>query len=243
MPIPVSYPDDTRPKILFIHIPKCGGLSLYQAFEQIVSPDRCIRFGDNASIVAFYSMREEDFQDYSLVSGHLPFPHFVQKGAAKGRIIVSTVRHPIDRIISAYHYVKNSSHPDHSRFKNINFDQYIDEVIHDPRQRNMQCFLLSGLPDFLATKSVIEEFYSCVCRLESLDLMKEYFYTRFGARLKIPHSNKTETKPVKNSEGNLHGRMIEANCNEDLKLYNYIKDIEHDFSGSKSKGLQPARIS
>lgn len=83
-----------RNKLLFIHIPKCGGDTINQALR--VAGDEPFLFVEDGSI---------------LVNGHTPqhltWREFLAAGwqTPPDFRVAALVRHPIDRVLSAYRYV------------------------------------------------------------------------------------------------------------------------------------------
>jgi hypothetical protein len=111
--------------IYFAHIPKAGGESIKALFYEAFGFHNCLKvwdetFGGDVSAENFPSFNSEDFKAYPAIIGHLPYRDFcrnvnanelLQKGDIK---IVTTVRDPIDRIISLFNFMRvNERHPQH----------------------------------------------------------------------------------------------------------------------------------
>jgi len=116
--------------IYFPHIPKAGGQTLLQAFDRAFGFKKCIkvwdpRFGADVSPKDFADLDNEKFEGISAIVGHLSLSNFLANSYAKrefekGNVkIVTSVRDPIKRIISAYNYMAlYQKHPHHENIKN-----------------------------------------------------------------------------------------------------------------------------
>ena len=60
--------------LIFVHIPKTAGLSLYHELASQIKP--AIRFGDQNSKKQFAQLSFGDLQQYRFISGHIAFSEF-----------------------------------------------------------------------------------------------------------------------------------------------------------------------
>ena len=119
------------PLVFFPHIPKAGGQTLIQGFYEAFGAEKCIKvwdpnFGADIDPAEFRNLSPDRFKGMSAVVGHLPVENFFENAYARGRFdsgrvrILTSVRHPIQRIISLYNYIAHSEqHPSHEEVRNI----------------------------------------------------------------------------------------------------------------------------
>ncbi len=111
--------DKSKPrKILFDHLPKCGGSSLNKYLKSNYSGKKTFIIDSknpHKSLSLFKLKQEGDRHAYDLVTGHLG-NHLLEYVDPES-IKITVLRDPIERIVSHYYYAKNR--PDH----------YLHEVI------------------------------------------------------------------------------------------------------------------
>jgi len=105
---------ERRPALIFLHIPKCGGNSFLD-FLKFNLPAGAA-FDVNLGLQYARRLRELEGLDEAerlqlqFVSGHLPWG--VHEWLPQGGEYVTLLRHPVDRIVSHYCFVKeNPKHP------------------------------------------------------------------------------------------------------------------------------------
>ncbi|BBO26357.1 hypothetical protein AltI4_07450 [Alteromonas sp. I4] len=123
--------------IFFPHIPKAGGETLKQLFYWAFGKEKCLKiwdpaFGADYSVTQLVNEKDISFDSYSAIIGHLTFEEFLSVGSLNkmylnGDIkVLSSVRDPIDRLISLYNYVcVNSKHPNHLHMRSLNPLEFI----------------------------------------------------------------------------------------------------------------------
>ena len=151
--------------IYFPHIPKAGGTTLKQQFFRAFGNRNCLkvwnpRFGADVSPDEFKSVDSQTLKNKKAVIGHLPVSLFLENQYARSAFeagevkIITSVRNPIDRVISLYNYVShNRKHPNHLAMKTKSPIDFISE-----QKRNFQYHFLEfpnagGLEDIY--KSVV----------------------------------------------------------------------------------------
>lgn len=88
---------DSR-RALFLHIPKTAGTSLKQHLFHRYAADDCLMDPGGKALL------EADFEQYSLVAGHLDFD-YVSRYRVPPLVLVC-LRQPVERALSAYYYQK-----------------------------------------------------------------------------------------------------------------------------------------
>jgi hypothetical protein len=97
-----SYKPINKDKILvFIHIPKTAGISLYNIFLHVFGKEKLSPFLQSLLIMPFYLPFK-----YEVLWGHFLFDH-LQYLPVKEKIIMSFVRDPVQRLWSNYNFLKN----------------------------------------------------------------------------------------------------------------------------------------
>jgi predicted RNA binding protein YcfA (HicA-like mRNA interferase family) len=146
----VCHPPATHPrKILFDHLPKCGGSTLTAYLEEHY-PRASIYSIDGLnpveSVMQFKGLHRQDRYGYSLIAGHLAneLIDFADPACLK----VTILRDPVERIVSHYFYARNDSrHYLHSiiHSSKMSLDCYVGSDISD-ELRNWYTTHFSGLP-------------------------------------------------------------------------------------------------
>ncbi len=102
--------------VYFPHIPKTGGQTILHGFYKTFGFKKCIKvwnpdFGADVSPKNFPYLNSKQFEGISAVVGHLSLSQFLKnrytkKEFERGNVkILTSVRDPIERILSLYNYV------------------------------------------------------------------------------------------------------------------------------------------
>lgn len=141
-------PHNRPRKILFDHLPKCGGSTLNTYLESHY-PKRKIYTVDgrypSESVKIFKEFNEKKRHEFSLIKGHLSneLIHYTDPSCIK----ITVLRDPVDRIISHYFYVKRT--PVHYLYSKVNnsamsLEDYVSSNLSDELQ-NYYVSHFSGL--------------------------------------------------------------------------------------------------
>lgn len=115
------------PRIIYIHVPKCGGSSFGAALRlRHIASQATIRLGrgdpalqGEARILSDYARRQDDLRHRitagkRVIAGHVQYDPDLHDGAASGYRFVTLLRDPVDRFVSHYHYLQRR-HPNPAR--------------------------------------------------------------------------------------------------------------------------------
>jgi len=239
------------PVIIFVHLPKCGGTTLFRLVEWEYSPlsvffvdGRFYRWSFNRLIRS----RFDKLADMQVFQGHMPFG--LHKLLSVPATYMTMLREPVDRVISEYYYRHNRlQHPYEDHWmKKLSLEEYIRTT----PQHNIQTKLLAGRPsgyDFLAGE----------CTAETLAAAKENLAQQFSliglterfeeslalAKLvfgwKIEHFadfNITGKRPAKSSVPQPIRDLIADHYRYDVALYEHATALFNDAVARRENELR-----
>jgi len=217
---------EVNKRLLFVHIPKSAGMSLFKAIKSIYGNENTIRYADGSveNKNKYLAMSKEEVRKYSFITGHLPLPLFLNKPISDYKI-VTVVRDPIDRELSAYYYMKTwEKHPRYNELRKMDLYTYIDQLENSGRS-NFQCWHLCEQSSFERAKQIIDEkiFLSA-----PVEYIKE-FCKILHLSLQIPEIElkRENITSFRFTAKELHPDIINRLrilTEEDNKLYLYVKE-------------------
>ncbi len=226
-------------KILFEHVPKCGGTTVVNYLKSQYSNDKIFNVNElslRESIDYFKSLPKKERYSYDLIYGH--GAHKLKDYVHPKTIKFTILRNPIDRIISHYYYVLRT--PKHYLYnkvitKEMSLMDYVSSNISDELQNScVQRF--SGMtlreiekdPDKSIEEAynVLKNEYSVVGILENFNQTMELVAKKafFNKKFEVEELNKTTDRPKKKEIDELTLKTIKKINSLDIKLYDLVKN-------------------
>ncbi|MCI5223688.1 MAG: hypothetical protein D3924_13715 [Candidatus Electrothrix sp. AR4] len=233
-------PYASRPrKILFDHLPKCGGASLNVYLE--AHYPRRKTFSTNgrnptASVNDFKNLSQRRRHGFDLVNGHLA--HELLGYVHPECLKVTVLREPVERIISHYHYAKRS--PEHYLYSKIHssymsLEDYATSDLSG-ELRNWYTTHFSGLkvdeaersPEEATAKAfdVVLKRYDIIGFLDDFSSFAEALRTQADLRYEYQNRrvNVTQDRPSTNDVAQSVIIKIQQVNHLDIALYKKIRD-------------------
>lgn len=108
-----SFPETSRSSksadpIVFIHVPKTGGVTLYSMIRDIYKPSELHKINPSlASIEKYQSLSRASKDKLKVIYGHMDYRlHWLLPPNSR---YVTLMRNPVERVISHYHYVRRTT--------------------------------------------------------------------------------------------------------------------------------------
>ena len=133
-----------RPALIFLHVPKTAGMTLRHVLASRYRPRETFVIGNdiNADIRRFVAMEAPRRERIRLLMGHMSFG--LHEFLAPGARYVTVLRHPVDRVLSEYRFLKtNARHPLHGQVARMSLEEYLERDVSG-QAANGQTRLLSG---------------------------------------------------------------------------------------------------
>ncbi len=188
-------------ELVSMHIPKTAGTSFAEILKQVYGHKQVSNFqvqianhqGDMRVMLDGEIFTQRSFSpDTKVIHGHFPFQEMEKRIQAKEKIpVITWLRDPVDRVVSAFHYVdriykKELSQRDPGLNILNTLKRGLMEYAHAKPNRNRMAYYLKGIPlESLFFVGILEHFEEDLAFLAKRLGWKEY---------PIPHLNKTQKR-------------------------------------------------
>jgi hypothetical protein len=183
----------TGHRVLFVHIPKTAGMSLYTALEGWASPRRSLRFprGGPADLAAYLGLADSTIDGLRLLSGHFPLDVF-RRRPLTGWSPITLLRDPVARVLSTFAFARgNPSHPWHEHVARMQFDEFVHWLLSRPPNTNQQCGFIAPERTADAAFAMLSSEFSLCGTVEDLPLFETALSDLLGAAIRIPFRNRS----------------------------------------------------
>jgi len=156
-------------QVVFVHLPKTGGMSLQSAIAGALAPGRSLRIGDAAEHAAFLLMQRAALSGYAFIGGHVSLAEAAPRVRADA-LFVTLLRDPVERLVSAFNYMASwKEHPLHAEFRDLGFADFVDTA--GARLSGEACRQLTGAPTAEAAIPILESRYAMVATTPQLPML------------------------------------------------------------------------
>jgi hypothetical protein len=235
----MTSPLSERPVIIFLHVPKAAGLTLYKIFDREYGRRYIYTFSGGrqrlqSAIDQFRALPDSRRDHYDLLRGHFPFG--AHEWINRPATYVTLLREPVARIISHYHYVKRT--PQHALYRLVTEEKmtltdYVSSGINYEMD-NGQTRQITGVQDRLPfgccppellneAQRYLHDFFSVVGLVERFDetllLLRHYVgWRRYPVYVR---QNVTQERPLAQELSPATRAIIEKHNSLDCELYEY----------------------
>lgn len=238
-----------KERILFVHVPKCGGEAIHAAIRNAYGPvavaqrGRMVRINPGASERAARALGRpvgafrEELLAYHMenpatryLAGHVTVSDQLLDAVGDGWSLVTVLRQPVSKWLSAYFYDRYKSH-EHRRH-----DLSLAEFVESDRGRQLGSeYVWRFAPQYRGDASRSEEAiaaattklsrFAVVGILERLDLFSASFEQTFGAPLRIGHSNQSPASRDRRDAEVTPELMarVRALCEPNIRVYDEVQ--------------------
>jgi len=211
--------------VLFVHIPKTGGMSLYNSMARWFGAEASLRYPRSTDEFKqkFLQLSDEELHRIRLICGHFDLPFWLQRKLGD-RFVISLVREPVERVLSTYRYAKSwTQHPRHGLVGEMSVAEYVDSQVSDPTRHNGQCRRLCGAGDFHAAREMALRHIDVLGALELIGMLSRAIGDRLGVPLDIRSDNLSpDPRPKREDlDASLLAKLQSCNT-EDYKLWAWV---------------------
>ncbi len=190
-----------KTKSIFVHIPKCAGVSVNQALYGSLA-------GGHLSI-----------QDYIIAFGPIKFRSFYK---------FTIVRNPWDRLVSAFHFLKGGGFNSKDKIwfethigKNISFEEFVLTKLNKPEVLDWYHFRPQHT--FISDNKNVS-LVDFIGKLENLDTDFGRIAEKLGVHLNVSKSNESLRSSYKFYYSEKSRLVVSEIYKKDIELFNYTFD-------------------
>lgn len=224
--------DKSVSPIVFVHIPKTGGMTFYSMIREIYKPSELHKINPAAeSVEKYISLSQTRKDGLKVIYGHMDYG--LRELLPSNSAYVTLMRHPVERVISHYYYVRRTEN-DPLRELAMNSSLY-DWVAHCnlEEMENGQTRRLSGVAEGIGfgecsaevlaqAKTNVARNFALVGITERYDEAYVLMSKMFGWPIKnYPSINVAKWKPEQSEIPARTLRLIEKFNALDIELYDH----------------------
>lgn len=235
----MAFPSSERPVVIFLHIPKAAGLTLYKILDRAYGRSSIYTFPGGrqrlqAAIDQFRALPDSQRDRYNLLRGHFPFG--AHEWVNRPTTYITLLREPVARALSHYHYVKRT--PQHALHQQVTAGKmtladYVSGGINYEMD-NGQTRQITGINDRLPfgdcsselldeARRALDDYFSVAGLVERFDETLLLLRQRLGWR-RYPlytRQNATQERPSSQELSPAARAIIEKHNSLDCELYAY----------------------
>jgi hypothetical protein len=230
--ITISPEELMRMRLIFNHLPKCGGTSLIDLFAKIFGERACYRAKirgkqNKRSILRLDNLTDGDLKQIRFVSGHFQYGHHERiKKFGDPVYYITVVRDPLERIVSAYNY-NYSSGPEvlMKRARSMSLDDWILDTLKRPKSQvasGGSLVTLTGTRDLSDAKNIVDNEYFLACTNDQLDSMQRILTRLYDRNDLAPVRRNITKKSFSNGPSSEVVSIFEEECSDDIEIVKYI---------------------
>lgn len=209
----------------FLHIPKCAGSTLWEVIWEIYGTRNVYLAKSKEHHARLAAMPLEKRRGYLAIGGHGSLQFFRSMLGDMDRYHkITTLRDPIDRVISEYNYIR--TRPQH-RLNAVVAAQGFEGFIENTVQANRQVKLLTGRADDVeGAVETVETFFDDWCLSNDVAQMTERLYEVTGTRARpAVHKNRARSAFSRHDLTPAMLRVLEEANRHDLALIETLKRV------------------
>jgi hypothetical protein len=229
-------------RIFFLHLPKCGGVSVNRALSRAFGAEKLAGLNPTASWQAA-EIRGEDPWDYrtsllfyymamkrvNVVTGHYTWSEEAYRHFSEDWAYITLLRDPVRRWFSHYFY---------DRYRNdagFGIEEDLSTFLHSERAKEMGALYALRLSDLQVTdmeraveqaKTNLEKF-DVLGFTEDINDFVDQFLHRFEVHLNVPHKNKSPAEDKKDQAqvNQEYVSRVRDLCKYDVEIYDYARKL------------------
>lgn len=190
-------PFPQRAVIVFNHVTKAGGTSLFAFLQATFGAERCHWHKERDRVTheiapALGELPERTLRVLRVASGHFDYGMHERLEALLDRrqtvenlvFNIGLVRDPLERLLSDYHFSREQGSPKYREIAlSMDFDAYVRSKLKNPNSimaRNSQIEQIAGTQDLKEAEQVLQSRYLLAATTDQINEMLRLLHAYFG---------------------------------------------------------------